>query len=118
MDGCDLCVVEYLGAFPNAVLPHGNAKKASEYVRTDPLVLKAVKAKLTVTKHPVKRTYDELKDEVDDDVARPRDKKQVGFTLHLTLFFVIFCHITVFAAVNVVTLTTKCAMHDGSTGLQ
>jgi len=62
MDGCDFCVVEYLGCFPDAVMPHGNAKKASEYVRTDPRVLQAVRTKLTPTKHPVKQTYDELKD--------------------------------------------------------
>ena len=76
MDGCEFCLIEYLGSFPEDVTPHGNAKKASEYVRSHPRVLAEVRSKLTSTKQ-VKRTYDDMKLAADDDLDRRRDKKQV-----------------------------------------
>jgi len=44
MDGCDCYIAEYLGDFPDAVMPCGNSTHGTEYVRNHPHVLTNIKA--------------------------------------------------------------------------
>jgi len=78
MEGCDFFLAEYLGDFPDIVEPHGNAKRGAEYVRSHPRVLSDIATALQSNKR-VKKTYEDLKAASDNDLARPRDKKQVTY---------------------------------------
>ena len=81
MEGLDCFVVEYLGQFPEGVEPHGNAKKGSEYVRTQPRVLTEIKTAVQAEKKKPKRTYEDMKTTTDADIDRPRDRKQVNTSM-------------------------------------
>ena len=76
-----------MGSFPSDVEPHGNAKVASEYVLTQPIMFNNIKSQISDGKK-VKAAYDALKKAFDVDSSRPRDKKQVyiqifQLTLHV-----------------------------------
>jgi len=83
IEGSDCFVAEYMGCFPETVVPHGNAKVGSEYVRTHPNVLRDIAAALQGDKKQLKRTYDDMKASTNHDLERPRDKKQVRKKMHI-----------------------------------
>jgi len=79
VEGVHFFLAEYLGKFPADVMPHGNTQHGSEYVRSHPQVLSEITKSLTLDKKTVKRTYADLKSSTNDDVMRPRDRKQVMY---------------------------------------
>jgi len=81
IEGYAFFIAEYIGEFPESVEPHGNAKTGSEYVRSHPQVITDIKTALKSNKQPVKKTYTDLKCSADSDGSRPRDRKQVKFSL-------------------------------------
>jgi len=74
-----------MSTFPQTVESHGNAKVASEYVRTHPVVMSKIVKAVKDDKKSVLKAYNDLKNADDDDLMRPRNKQQVWTVSPVTI---------------------------------
>jgi len=78
LDTRPYAVVEYLGAFPNPVVPHGNAAYATgEYVRTKPQVLDNLRATVSNSKLKPRAVYSQMQTQTAADDHSVRNLQQV-----------------------------------------
>lgn len=77
VDGMPCCLVEYLGIFPEHIVPHGNATKSTaEYVRTKPRVMEELAQTCRTSKDKPRSIYQSEQLGADEQQC-PRNRKQV-----------------------------------------